>query len=71
MKTAVAIKNESLISFENMTLSSQVSEVASDYVFYTGGIAGISDVSGSEGNPKSFNGRSDEVEFDRNGVNRV
>lgn len=38
----------------------------STYVFYTGGIAGISDNSNSKADAKPLDGRTDEVQLDRN-----
>jgi hypothetical protein len=65
MTTLDNAQNVTSISFQNMVLSSQVDEVASDYVFYTGGIAGISDVSRSECDAKPLDRRADKIELER------
>jgi len=65
MATIVNLTHDAVVSFHQTNLCAQVDELSNEYVFFTGGIAGISD-SSSEGNPKTLNGRSDIVELDRN-----
>jgi hypothetical protein len=52
-------------------LCAQIDVRQPEYVFFTGGIAGISDSSPSEGDPKSLDRRTDVVELDGDRINRV
>jgi hypothetical protein len=65
MMPAITLSNDNHIAFPNMNLCSQVDELRNEYVLYTGGIAGISDVPVSEGDPKTLDRRPDEVHLDR------
>jgi hypothetical protein len=59
------------ILLETTNVCAHTAEQQPKYVFYTGGIAGMSDSSTLEGNPKPFDGGSDEIELDRHRVHGV
>ena len=54
------------ITLETTNLCSYIDEQKPEYVFFTGGIAGVSDSSPSESRPESLNRSADVVELDRN-----
>jgi len=54
------------ITLETTNLCSHVDEQKPEYVFFTGGIAGVSDSSPSEGCTEPLNRRADVVELNRN-----
>lgn len=57
---------ETTVTFVETNLCAQVDELSNEYVFFTGGIAGISDSPYSEGSPETLNRRADVVELNRN-----
>ena len=66
MATAVNMPHETSVTFIETNLCAQVDELSNEYVFFTGGIAGISDSPYSEGSSKTLNRRADVVELNRN-----
>ncbi len=66
MATAVNMPRETTVTFVETNLCAQVDELSNEYVFFTGGIAGISDSPYSEGSPETLNRRADVVELNRN-----
>jgi hypothetical protein len=65
MATAVNMTVETGVTFIETNLSAQLVELHNEYVFFTGGIAGISDSPYSEGSPETLNRCPDIVELNR------
>ena len=62
-----------MMKIQLTTSSIRVSTEGKDnpYVFYSGHVAGVTDRSTSQSDTESFDRRTDEVQLNRNGVNRV
>ena len=57
-----------IIELTNTCTCASEDDQQRDYVFYTGGVAGISDVTVLESDSKPVERRSDEVQFERHGI---
>lgn len=71
MAAVLNLSNESLVTFHEMNLCAQVDELRNEYVVYTGGIAGISDISSSKSDAEPFDRGPDVVQLDCNRVDGV
>lgn len=66
MTPELTLANEAQVTFQEMNLCAHVDELRNEYVFYTGGIAGISDAYSSEGNTERLDRGPDVIKFDCN-----
>jgi hypothetical protein len=66
MAALLNMTNGTRIAFHETNLCAQVDELRNEYVFYSGGIAGINDAPQSERDPETFDRSADVVELDRN-----
>ena len=66
MAPDLTLTNETQVTFQETNLCARVDELRNEYVFYTGGIAGISDASSSEGHAERLDSSPDEIKLDRN-----
>jgi hypothetical protein len=65
MAPNLTLANETQVTFNETNLCAQVDELRNEYVFYVGGIAGISDSSSLKSDSERLDGGPDVIKLDR------